>query len=218
MVCRAFKKRTAYPNRGMVERWGANYSYHEASAMGGAAAFANPNVAGQMGRSARFKEEAEQQMDGAAALLRYTANHLVELPQLESPTAPLPRKKASSAELEEEEDAVDGGRRRRPGKNARVDNTATTDWRALDKFVASQLSPAESGALEANAASSTAAAAAACASSHAQLDHQDEDDMAALLFLNSDGRDEMERWTGLLGSAGTGSGVDGDLGICMFDK
>uniref|UniRef100_A0ACD5WRB9 Uncharacterized protein n=1 Tax=Avena sativa TaxID=4498 RepID=A0ACD5WRB9_AVESA len=213
VVCRAFKKRTAYPNRGMVERWDANYSYHEGNAMGGGAAFANPNAAAQMGRSARFKEEAEQ-MDGAAALLRYTSNHLVELPQLESPSAPLPRKK-SSAELEEEEDAVDAGRRRRPGKTARVYSAATTDWRALDKFVASQLSPAECGALDANAASSTAAAAVA--SSQAQLEH-DEDDMAALLFLNSDGRDEMERWTGLLGSAGTGAGVDGDLGICVFDK
>jgi hypothetical protein len=213
-VCRAFKKRTAYPNRSMVERWDANYSYHEATAIGGAAAaFTNPNVAAQMGRSARFKEEAEQ-MDGAAALLRYTSSHLVELPQLESPSAPLPRKKAP-AELGEEEDAVDGGRRRRPGKTARVDNATTTDWRALDKFVASQLSPGECGAVEANGASSTAAAAVA--SSQAQLDH-DEDDMAALLFLNSDGRDEMERWTGLLGSASTGSGVDGDLGICVFDK
>ncbi|KAM0872110.1 hypothetical protein ACQ4PT_038932 [Festuca glaucescens] len=213
VVCRAFKKRTAYPNRGMVERWDANYSYHEANAMGGAAeAFANPIMTAQMGRSARFKEEVEQ-MDGAAALLRYTSNHLVELPQLESPSAPLPRKKAS-AEQEEEEDAMDAGRRRRPGKTARVDNETTTDWRALDKFVASQLSPAECGALEGNPASSTAAAA--CASSQEQLDHHDDDDMAALLFLNSDGRDEMERWTGLLSSAGTG--VDGDLGICVFDK
>ncbi|KAI4995366.1 hypothetical protein ZWY2020_035269 [Hordeum vulgare] len=219
VVCRAFKKRTAYPNRGMAERWGSNYSYNEVHAMGGAP-FADPNMAStyaaaaQMGRSGSFKEEAEQ-LDGAAALLRYTSSHLVELPQLESPSAPLPRKKARAPE---EEDAASGACRRRPRKLAQADSAATTDWRALDKFVASQLSPGgECAALEATAATTAAAAAGASsqAQAQAQLD-RDEDDMAALLFLNSDGRDEMERWTGLLGSAG--AGVDGDLGICVFDK
>uniref|UniRef100_A0A453J1V8 NAC domain-containing protein n=1 Tax=Aegilops tauschii subsp. strangulata TaxID=200361 RepID=A0A453J1V8_AEGTS len=77
VVCRAFKKRTAYPNRGMMERWGSNYSYNEANAMSGAP-FPDPNMAStyaaaaQMGRGASFKEEAEQ-LDGAAALLRYTS-------------------------------------------------------------------------------------------------------------------------------------------------
>ncbi|VAI24500.1 unnamed protein product [Triticum turgidum subsp. durum] len=218
VVCRAFKKRTAYPNRGMMERWGSNYSYNEVNAMSGAP-FPDPNMAStyaaaaQMGRGASFKEEAEQ-LDGAAALLRYTSSHLVELPQLESPSAPLPRKKARAPE--EEEDAASGGSRRRPRKHAQADNETTKDWRALDKFVASQLSPGgECGALEATAATTAGAAAGASSQMQAQLD-RDEDDMAALLFLNSDGRDEMERWTGLLGSAG--ASVDGDLGICVFDK
>uniref|UniRef100_A0A0D3FDA5 NAC domain-containing protein n=1 Tax=Oryza barthii TaxID=65489 RepID=A0A0D3FDA5_9ORYZ len=85
--------------------------------------------------------------------------------------------------------------------------------RALDKFVASQLSPGECGSMEATAE----AAAAAVAGVSSPLDHGD-DDMAALLFLNSDERDEVDRWTGLLGSGAGASGVDGDLGICVFDK
>ena len=95
VVCRAFKKRAAYPARTMAMAWDSSYSYREVSVMGGAAAaeaavFVDPNVAyaqiRRQSKSARFKQEAE--LDGAAALLQYSS-HLVELPQLESPSAPL---------------------------------------------------------------------------------------------------------------------------------
>lgn len=199
--------------------WDPSYAYREQiSAMGAAATADDPNAAyaqirRQSNKSARFKQEAE--LDGAAAaLLQYSASHLVELPQLESPSAPLAPANKSQASAADHE-VVDGaGSGRRPGKKARADKMAT-DWRALDKFVASQLSPAAEcggGGLEAAAASSTAAAASNVACS--QLDHGDDDDMAALLFLNSDGREEAERWTGLLGSAGG----DGDFGLCVFEK
>uniref|UniRef100_M8C7V9 Uncharacterized protein n=1 Tax=Aegilops tauschii TaxID=37682 RepID=M8C7V9_AEGTA len=150
----------------------------------------------------------------AAGHLQPTRRAAAAREAVRSRSAPLPRKKARAPE--EEEDAASGGSRRRPRKHAHADNAATTDWRALDKFVASQLSPGgECAALEATAATTAAAVAGASSQAQAQLD-RDEDDMAALLFLNSDGRDEMERWTGLLGSAG--AGVDSDLGICVFDK
>ncbi|NP_001169207.1 NAC domain-containing protein 37 isoform X1 [Zea mays] len=213
VVCRAFKKRTAYPAR---MAWGdPSYAYREISAMGAAAAaFVDPNAASyaqirrqQSNKSARFKQEAELDGGAAAALLQYSSSHLVELPQLESPSAPANKSQAASAS-DEVVDAADSGRR--PGKKARADEVAT-DWRALDKFVASQLSPAAECGLEAAAASSTAAAS----NVGSQLDHVEDDDMAALLFLNSDGRDEAERWTGLLGPA---AGDDGDFGLCVFDK
>ncbi|CAL4920525.1 unnamed protein product [Urochloa decumbens] len=205
VVCRAFKKRTAYPARSMAMAWESSYSYRDVSVMGGAAAaeaLVDPNAAyAQIRRQssksgARFKQEAE--LDGAAALLHYSSSHLVELPQLESPSALL-------------DGADDSGRR---GKKARADDKMATDWRALDKFVASQLSPTETecggGSLEA-----TAATAAGDVGSQL-LEHGEDvdDDMAALLFLNSDGREEAERWTGLLGPAGG----DGDFGLCVFEK
>ncbi|OEL37613.1 NAC domain-containing protein 37 [Dichanthelium oligosanthes] len=209
VVCRAFKKRTAYPARSMAMAWESSYSYRDVSVMGAAAAeaaaFLDPNEAyaqiRRQTKSARFKQEAE--LDGAAALLQYSS-HLVELPQLESPSAPL-APNPSQASSADEVDVADSGRR---GKKARADKMAT-DWRALDKFVASQLSPTEcgGGSLEATA---SAAAANVCS----QLDHVEDDDMAALLFLNSDGREEAERWTGLLGPAGE----DGDFGLCVFEK
>ncbi|KAJ1298994.1 hypothetical protein BS78_01G497100 [Paspalum vaginatum] len=213
VVCRAFKKRTAYPARSMAMAWDSSYSYRGVSAMGAVAAdagaFVDTDAAyAQMRRqskSARFKQEAE--LDGAAALLQYSS-HLVELPQLESPSAQL-APKPSQASVDEVDGTDDNGGRR--GKKARADEVAT-DWRALDKFVASQLSPAEcaaAGGLEAASASTTAAANAGT-----QLDHGEDDDMAALLFLNSDGREEEERWTGLLGPAGG----DGDFGLCVFEK
>uniref|UniRef100_J3LJI4 NAC domain-containing protein n=1 Tax=Oryza brachyantha TaxID=4533 RepID=J3LJI4_ORYBR len=191
VVCRAFKKRTAYPARSMVETWDANYSLHERNIMSAAAAFVDPSAAyaaaaqvrrQQSAKSGRFKQEAEQ-LDGAA----------------------LPPNPSQLATAAEDDDEGDNNGRRASKKPRGTGAKVTTDWRALDKFVASQLSPVE--------AAPEAPAAAAAAGVGSQLDNG-EDDMAALLFLNSDERDEVDRWTGLLGSAGG----DGDLGICVFDK
>ena len=159
VVCRAFKKRAAYPARTMVMAWDSSYSYREVGVMGGAAAaeaavFVDPNVAyaqiRRQSKSASFKQEAE--LDGAAALLQYSS-HLVELPQLESPSAPL-APKPSQASSADEVDGADSGRR---GKKARSADKMATDWRALDKFVASQLSPTECGGGSLEATASAAA-------------------------------------------------------------
>lgn len=187
--------------------WDSSYAYRDPNVMVGAAAaeaaaFMDPNAAytqiRRQSKNARFKQEAE--LDSAAAFLQYSS-HVVELPQLESPSAPLAPNESQASTQEEN---ADGGRR---GKKARADKVAT-DWRALDKFVASQLSPVEG--LDATAAS----AATTAGGVGSQMDQHGEDDMAALLFLNSDGREEVERWAGLLGPAGG----DGDLGICVFEK
>nr|CAB3497212.1 unnamed protein product [Digitaria exilis] len=189
----------------MAMAWeSSSYSYHrEVTAMAAeAAAFVDPTNAAygaQTTKSARFKQETAELDAGAAALLQYSTTHLVELPQLESPSAPLAPNRRSQAASSADE-AVDSGSRRGK-KKARAD--AATDWRALDKFVASQLSPVE--CLEATAAGDVGS------SSHCG---EEDDDMAALLFLNSDGREEAERWTGLLGPAAG----DGDFGLCVFEK
>ena len=75
--------------------------------------------------AARFKQESPELNGGAAsaasALLQYSSR-LVELPQLESP--PLPNQGSHRASADGEGDPA-----------------AATDWRALDRFVASQLIP-----------------------------------------------------------------------------
>ncbi|KAF8780459.1 hypothetical protein HU200_001583 [Digitaria exilis] len=182
VVCRAFKKRTAYPARSsMAMAWESSYSYHR-----------EPTNAT---KSARFKQETGAELDAGAAAL------------LESPSAPLAPNRRSQASSADE--VVDSGSRRGKKKARAHDDdkvaAAATDWRALDKFVASQLSPVE--CLEAMAAGDVGSS---------QLEHcgEEDDDMAALLFLNSDGREEAERWTGLLGPAAG----DGDFGLCVFEK
>ena len=175
-----------HPPRSVAGAWDPSYSYYH-----------DPIV---VASAARFKQESPEP-DGAAAaaasaaLLQYSSR-LAELPQLESPPL-MPHQ----------------GSHRRAVADGEGDAVATTDWRALDKFVASQLSPAVecSGSLEAAAAAASTAAASNVGS---QLDHVEDDEMAALLFLNSDGREEVERWTGLLGPAGG----DGDFGLCVFEK
>jgi hypothetical protein len=203
VVCRAFKKRTAYPARSMALAWDSSFAYRGPNVM------VDPNAAygqiSQQSKNARFKQEAV--MDGAAAaFLQYSASHLVELPQLESPSAPLLATNASQASTEE--DSTGGGGRRR-AKKARTEKVST-DWRALDKFVASQLSPADGG----GGMEATAPSAAGVGSLDHHCSEETEDDLAALLFLNSDGREEVERWAELLGPAGG----DSDLGICVFEK
>uniref|UniRef100_A0A0E0MA29 NAC domain-containing protein n=1 Tax=Oryza punctata TaxID=4537 RepID=A0A0E0MA29_ORYPU len=176
VVCRAFKKRTMQPPRSSFGAWEASYSYHDPVFVGG---------------GEHFKQEAAAELDGVAAaaaaaaaaganaFLRYSSS-LAELPQLESPPLPSQGSQAASAVVDGEEDNADSSRR--PGAGAAV----TTDWRAFDKFVASQLSPEE----QHHTCRATA---------------DDDADMAALLLLDGGGQeDDAGRW---LGSAGLLSAV-----------
>ncbi|XP_062201318.1 NAC domain-containing protein 105-like [Phragmites australis] len=115
VVCRAFKKRTMNPPRSVAGAWDPSYSY----------SYHDPILTG----AAHFKQEPPKL--GAAALLHYSSR-LVELPQLESPPLPNQVSHGASAGGEGSYDA-----------DAREGAAVTTDWRALDRFVAAQLSPEE---------------------------------------------------------------------------
>ncbi|CAL4915249.1 unnamed protein product [Urochloa decumbens] len=119
--------------------------------------------------TARFKQESPE-LDGAAAALLQYSSRLAELPQLESP--PLPNHQQGSHRSL----AADGGE-------------GATDWRALDRFVASQLTPDEQQGHCGNKALGMHAG-----------DGEDatEDDMVALLLL--DGAAALHEDAGLLGS------------------
>lgn len=119
---------------------------------------------------AHFKQESPE-LDGgasaASALLQYSSR-LAELPQLESP--PLPNQGSHRA-------LADG----------EGDSAAATDWRALDRFVASQLTP-EQGLQREYCGKPMG--------THAG-DNEDATDMVALLLIDGAVRDEE---AGLLGS------------------
>uniref|UniRef100_A0A0D3HFX7 NAC domain-containing protein n=1 Tax=Oryza barthii TaxID=65489 RepID=A0A0D3HFX7_9ORYZ len=175
VVCRAFKKRTMQPPRSSIGAWEASYSYHDPAVF--------------VGGGEHFKQVAAAELDGVAAaaganaFLRYSTR-LAELPQLESPPLPSQGSQAASAVVDGEEDNADSSRR--PGGGGGAAAAVTTDWRAFDKFVASQLSPEEQHTCRAT----------------------DDDDMAALLLLDGGGQeDDAGRW---LGSAGLLSAVAAD--------
>ncbi|KAJ1296492.1 hypothetical protein BS78_01G305100 [Paspalum vaginatum] len=118
VVCRAFKKRTMHPPRSVAGAWDPSYSYcHDPPILAGAA---------------HFKQELPE-LDSAAAvaatasaLLQYSSRIAAELPQLESPP------------LQNQQGRQSHGACLADGEG---DHAATTDWRALDRFVASQLTP-----------------------------------------------------------------------------
>ncbi|CAM0956387.1 unnamed protein product [Alopecurus aequalis] len=171
VVCRAFKKRTMHPPRSRSGAWDlAGYSYR------------GPVLAGL----AHFKQEgAELEVAAtaaASAILRYSKS-FAELPQLESP--PLPSQcssqlMASSAEGEGEEHNHDA---------RRCYAAVSTDWNALDEFVASQFSTEEQGLQ--------------VCESPAGADAGNGADMDALLILDG-GQEEAGRW--LLSSVADAAG------------
>lgn len=170
VVCRAFKKRTMHPPRSVAGAWDPSYSYYH-----------DPVLAG----AAHFKQESPE-LDAAAsaasALLHYSSR-LAELPQLESPPPPTSQQGTTQGALTEGEG----------------DSSATTtDWRALDRFVASQLTPAaeEHAAGQGSQSQQEYCGKAALGTTHAG-DKEDATDMVALLLLDGAVRHEE---AGLLGS------------------
>ncbi|OEL24900.1 hypothetical protein BAE44_0014080 [Dichanthelium oligosanthes] len=154
-----------HPPRSVAGAWDPSYNYYH-----------DPILAGG---AAHFKQESPE-LDGAAsaasaALLQYSSR-LSELPQLESP--PLPNQGSHRA-------LADG----------EGDTAAATDWRALDRFVASQLIPADEE--HAGQGLQQEYCGTKPLGTHTGGDNEDATDMVALLLLDGAVRHEE---AGLLGS------------------
>uniref|UniRef100_A0A3Q7F958 NAC domain-containing protein n=1 Tax=Solanum lycopersicum TaxID=4081 RepID=A0A3Q7F958_SOLLC len=180
VVCRAFKKKITGQTKSnnMVEGWESNYFYDEATT----ATISSivdpleyitrqpPNLSNNNFNNLLCKQETS--MDQAAENnlnFSYTnSDQFIQLPQLESPSLPLLKRPISSI------------------KNV------TADWRALDKFVASQLSHEETTLYE--------------------DDQHNCSDLGMLLLLSD--RGEGPKLNEILSS----SSEDSDIGICLFDK
>ncbi|KAG6645603.1 NAC domain-containing protein 37-like isoform X1 [Carya illinoinensis] len=189
VVCRAFRKRTITQTKGAIEGWDTGYFYDEPSGISSvvdSTDFISRPPQSFLAQSFLCKQEIE------ADNLCFMQSHdkFVQLPQLQSPSIPLIKRPSSISlvsENNEEEEQVSRG----------CNNTKkVTDWRALDKFVASQLSQEER--FEGDGESSFGA------------DH--DSDMSLLLLQSS--RDEEGKLNGFLDSS---SDVC-DIGICIFEK
>ncbi|KAL4355347.1 hypothetical protein GQ457_06G036080 [Hibiscus cannabinus] len=190
VVCRAFKKKaTGQSQTKSVETWNSNYFYDEAS---GISSVIKPqNFLPQNLLSRKEKEIDRSSSD----------DQFVQLPQLESPSPPLMKRpssvclKSEATKHEEEEDEVQK-------KTIYNNSKKVTDWRALDKFVASQLSQ-EDRFDDGGGVSSFEAI---------DDNNNDNSDMASMLLQNSS-REEGNKLNEFLNSSS-----DFDIGICLFAK
>ncbi|PRQ47439.1 putative transcription factor NAM family [Rosa chinensis] len=213
VVCRAFKKRTSSQNKSM-EGWDSSYFYDE---LHGVSSIVDPAdfISRHPQREAQSFLAAQsflckQEITAEADNLNSTfmpSDHFVQLPQLESPSLPLIKRPNSSMSLissseNNVEDDVELINNRGCSSNIINANkaAAVTDWRDLDKFVASQLSQED----KYNELGDHGEY-----SSFGVHDH-DDSDMAALLLLQ---RDDGNKLNGFLSSSS-----DCDLGICIFEK
>nr|CAD1844572.1 unnamed protein product [Ananas comosus var. bracteatus] len=193
VVCRAFKKRTSCASRSAVDLWECNYSYDEPIRM--SSIVADPLTYLQRPpKQADLLCKQETELDNANVL---QSNHFVQLPQLESPSIPLvkwPSLLSSVAAVENDDDEQTRG--------CHVAEKVT-DWRALDKFVAAQLSPEDQFAADQVV-------------SGYGVDQESE--MALLLLQGGCDINEAAAAAGKLSGFLSSSGSECDIGICVFEK
>lgn len=136
VVCRAFKKR-ATGNAKSIEGWDSSYFYDEPS---GVSSVVDPieYVSRQPQSFLPQKLMCKQEIEAENLSFLQGADQYLQLPQLESPSLPI-LKRPSSISLTSENSAEEEQNRVNNINNNNA-NKKVTDWRALDKFVASQLS------------------------------------------------------------------------------
>ncbi|KAJ6305052.1 hypothetical protein OIU78_020572 [Salix suchowensis] len=193
VVCRAFKKRTTGQTKS-IEGWESSYFYEESSGVS--------SVVDPIDYMARQPDHSflahnflcKQEIEGDNLSFMHSED-FVQLPQLESPSEPLIKRPTSSMFLIPENNNSTNEER----EQNRLSNNNTqkvTDWRALDKFVASQLSQEER--YDGDGASSLVGA---------------ENNSDFPLLLVQSGRDDGSTFNGFLSSSS-----DCDIGICIFEK
>ncbi|KAJ6989856.1 NAC domain-containing protein 37 isoform X2 [Populus alba] len=195
VVCRAFKKRTTGQNKS-IEGWDSSYFYEESS---GVSSVVDPMdyITRQPQNFLAQNFLCKQEIEGDNLSFMHSEN-FVQLPQLESPSLPLIKRPSSSVSLISENN---NSNKEVEEQNRMLSNNSTqkvTDWRALDKFVASQLSQEDT--YDGDGVSSFVGA------------ENNSSDMSSLLLQS--GRDEgNNKFNGFLSSS-----PDCDIGICIFEK
>ncbi|XP_004512121.1 NAC domain-containing protein 37 [Cicer arietinum] len=216
VVCRAFKKRaTNSQTKNTIERWDTSYFYEEASGM---SSMVDPidlisrqpqSFLAQSFNMCKQEIEAENNNNNNSLISCMHADQFIQLPQLESPSLPLVKRPSIVSLVSENNDDNNDDDQKRllllsnnnvttitttnnNNNNNNNNNQVTTDWRALDKFVASQLSHEDEGVL----------------SSFGTNILLPNSDMALMLMQGS--RDEGNKFLN--------ASSDCDIGICVFEK
>ncbi|XP_057762699.1 NAC domain-containing protein 37-like [Arachis stenosperma] len=139
VVCRAFKKRTTNGQTKTMEGWDSSYLYEETSGGGGGTVV--ESIEQLLSRQSHHHHHhqssfmCKQEIENMHANI--AAEQFVQLPQLESPSLPLVKRPTTTtstmalvSESNEEHNMLSSNSTKK----------VVTDWRDLDKFVASQLS------------------------------------------------------------------------------
>ncbi|XP_076934682.1 NAC domain-containing protein 76-like [Bidens hawaiensis] len=145
VVCRAFQKRSTGQTK-RSEGWESNFYYDESSHVSPTTDpldyITKPPSSFILSQSFMCKQE----LESSENLNFVHCDQFVQLPQLESPSlSSIKRPSSLVPSLEnndQEEDILPGGKNINHGNsnNGKDITNIVTDWRALDKFVASQLS------------------------------------------------------------------------------
>ncbi|KAI9081278.1 hypothetical protein K1719_036778 [Acacia pycnantha] len=191
VVCRAFKKKTNGQTKAM-DRWDSSYLLEEASGVDPIELIARqPNHHHhhhhQSYNVTRNNYTCKQEIEVDTLIHSSDPLFIQQLPQLESPSLVLTKWPSSSdnKNSNEEDDPTT--------------KKVTTDWRALDKFVASQLSQEDSF----------------------ETPKYNSSDISSMLLLqNTATRDEADESNRLSLSPffNTRTSSDCDIGICVFDR
>ncbi|KAL2333772.1 hypothetical protein Fmac_014985 [Flemingia macrophylla] len=191
VVCRAFKKRTNGQTK-TIKGWDRSRLYDEQASIGVNSVVDPVNLVTRQ-QSQSFSAQNilyKKEMIEADSLSFMHADQLVQHPQLESPSLTLVKNKQTlvSTLVSNQEDW-----------QQRLSNTKkVTDWRDLDKFVASQLSQEERHEIEGVSSFATHTCS----------------DMPLLLLHNSRDNNEGNKLNPFLRT----SSADCDIGICVFEN
>ncbi|KAI3451472.1 hypothetical protein Pfo_008137 [Paulownia fortunei] len=191
VVCRAFKKRTTGQTKSSIEGWDSTYYYDEPS--GVSSVVDSIDYITRQQQPSNFLSQnlvCKQEIEAAENLHFVQSDQFVQLPQLESPSLPLMKRPSPISVATEINNNEDDDRYIRGSNSKKV-----TDWRDLDKFVASQLSHGDRyEGLDVGSSFES---------------HSDSD--LGLLLLQS-GREEGGPKLNELSTS------DCDIGICIFNK
>ncbi|MFQ6634114.1 hypothetical protein Gotur_010096 [Gossypium turneri] len=199
VVCRAFKKKTTGQTKS-IDVWDS--SYDEPSGISSVVDpldYLSRQPQNLLPPSYLCKQETE-----AENLNFVHSDQFVQLPQLESPSLPLIKKPTSISLVPENNNNTN--HKEEEDHLLKImcnnyNNEKVTDWRTLDKFVASQLSHEDRYHGEVAVSCFDAA------------DNNTNNSDMALLLLQSSGREEANKLNEFLNSSS-----DCDIGICIFDK
>ncbi|KAL4369276.1 hypothetical protein GQ457_05G012500 [Hibiscus cannabinus] len=210
VVCRAFKKKASTTSQNKtIEQWDSSYFYDEAS---GISTVVDPIDYISRQQPQNFLPPnmlCKREIMEADNLNLVHCDQFVQLPQLESPSLPLIKRPNSTSLIsdnnntttnygEEEEEEFQQQQKKKKNRSLCDNTERVTDWRALDKFVASQLSQEiRYGGDEGTNGSNS--------------------DMELLLLQSGGGAEEEEEGNYKLNEF-LNSSPDCDIGMCVFDK